>query len=89
MITKNLEPTSDASAEFLNDKMSTIDNLIDPVMERLTEGNGGVDPQAAMSIPEIVEWAGDKYGYDDPDVAELRKLAEDYDYCREQLAELQ
>jgi hypothetical protein len=69
--------------EDIDYNLNRLDEAMTPVLDRLTQRNAGVDPQSTMSIPEIVEWAETKFGYDDCDVAELRELHEEYDSLRE------
>lgn len=75
------QPSIDENIEHNLDRL---DKAMDTVLERLTQRNAGVDPEATMSIPEIVEWAEKKFGHDDVDTAELRELHEKYDFWRDQ-----
>lgn len=78
----------DADAdENIENNLDRLNEAMNPVLDRLTQRNAGVDPEATMSIPEIVDWAEKKFGQDDADVAELRELHEEYDSWRERRVE--
>lgn len=69
--------------EFLQ---NAIEEKEDIVLLRLQKRIGGPTPH--VSMPEIIEWASETFGVDDPDVEELADLESEYDALRDRAVEI-